>query len=58
MAMAVKPPSLVVTLISAVPGHTPVTRPRWLTVALAALELCHVREGLTAVSGRTVAESW
>jgi len=55
--VAVKPPSAVVAVITAVPGAIPVTRPLELTVATAVLPLDQATAMLVALVGATVAVS-
>jgi hypothetical protein len=55
---AVKEPSLVVTVIAALPTLTPVTRPVWLTVATDGSLVAHVTAGFAAFGGLTVAVNW
>ena len=54
---SVKPPSTVVTVMFAVPGATPVTRPLALTVAISVLSLAKVTFLFAASAGRTVHSS-
>ena len=54
---AVKPPSVVVTMISALPSATAVTVPDSSTRAMAGLLELQLTEGLLASAGVTVADS-